>query len=106
MINLINDYSLSSLGTFENEILEELKSSKYNDLEDMVYRFQLTYAENIDISDEKYIQPSTIRNALPLGIYKVIDIKLMLKSLLPNQVQVNNTIDYARLKSNLTTKNT
>ena len=30
------DYSLSSLGSFKNEKLEELKNSKYNDLEDMV----------------------------------------------------------------------
>ena len=36
-------YSLSSLGTFKNELCEELKKSKYNDLEDMVYSFQLTY---------------------------------------------------------------
>ena len=35
-LNLINDYSLSSLGTFKNEILEELKNVKYNDLEDLV----------------------------------------------------------------------
>ena len=36
-------YSVSSLGTFKNEICEVLKKSKYNDLEDMVYSFQLTY---------------------------------------------------------------
>ena len=46
---LINDYSLSSLGMFKDEILEELKNAKFNDLEDMVYRFQLTYDEIIDI---------------------------------------------------------
>ena len=34
---LINDYSLSSLDTFKNEIVEELKNVKYNDLEDLVY---------------------------------------------------------------------
>ena len=38
----MNDHSLSSLGTFKNEILEELKKVKYNDLEDLLYRFQLT----------------------------------------------------------------
>ena len=32
----MNDYSLSSLGTVKIEIVEELKKSKYNDLEDMV----------------------------------------------------------------------
>ena len=33
---LINDFSLSSRGTFKNEIVEELKKIKYNDLEDLV----------------------------------------------------------------------
>ena len=37
---LRNDYSLCSLGTFKNEILEKLKKKeKYNDLEDLVYGF-------------------------------------------------------------------
>ena len=36
---LINNYSFSSVGTFKNEKLEELKNAKYNDLEDLVYRF-------------------------------------------------------------------
>ena len=33
---LKNDYSLSSLGMFKDEILEDLKNAKFNDLEDMV----------------------------------------------------------------------
>ena len=33
---LIKDYFLSSLGTFKNETLEELRIVKYKDLEDMV----------------------------------------------------------------------
>ena len=41
-IILINENSLSSLDTFKHEMLEELKNAKYNDLEDRVYRFQLT----------------------------------------------------------------
>ena len=52
---LINDYSLSSLGMFKDEILEELKNVKYNDLEDLVYRFKLTYDEIMDILHLKYI---------------------------------------------------
>ena len=44
-IILIDDYFLSSLGTFKEERLDEIKEAKYNDLEDMVYRFQLTYDE-------------------------------------------------------------
>ena len=42
---LINDFSLSSLGMFKDEIREDLKNANINDLEDMVYRFQLTYDE-------------------------------------------------------------
>ena len=54
-IILINDYSLSSLGAYINEKLEELKDVRYNNLEDLVYRFQLTYDEIIDILDLKCI---------------------------------------------------
>ena len=39
----------------KNEILEELKNVKHNDLEDLVYRMQLTYDEFTDILDLKYI---------------------------------------------------
>ena len=34
---------------FEEEMLKELKNAKDNDIEDMVYRFHLTYDEIIDI---------------------------------------------------------
>ena len=51
---LIKDYSSSSLDGFRNEILEELKTVNDTDLEDMVYRFQLTYSEIIDIFDLNY----------------------------------------------------
>ena len=39
----------------KNEILEEVKNVKYNDLEDLVYRPQLTYDENLDILALRYI---------------------------------------------------
>ena len=42
-IFLINDFFQSSLDTCKKEILEEIKKAKYNVLEDMVYRRQLTY---------------------------------------------------------------
>ena len=70
---------------FKNEILEELKKSKYNDLEDVVYRYQLTYNEFIDLLDLKYIPTATIVVSLPPGMYEIIDIKYMLKSLLPKR---------------------
>ena len=57
---LKNDYSLSSFGTLKNETLEEIKNSKYNDLQDMVYRFKLTYDEVY--SNINYRKHSTNRN--------------------------------------------
>ena len=39
----------------KNEILEELRNVKYNDLEDLVYRMRLSYAEIINMLDLKDI---------------------------------------------------
>ena len=103
---LINDYSLSSLGMFENEILEELKNVNFNDLEDMVYRSQLTYDEIIDILDLKYIPTKRTGYSLNPGIYEVIDLNNILKYILPDNVKVNVTIDDIRLKVNLKTNQT
>ena len=97
---------MSSLGTFKNEILEELKNVKYNDLEDLVYRFQLTYDEIIDILDLKHINGSTKEHTLPPGVYENLDINFMLKSLLPKEVKVKITIDDVELKSDLTAEET
>ena len=33
----------------KNEILEGIKKAKYNDIEDLVYRMQLTFDEFVDI---------------------------------------------------------
>ena len=49
-----NEYILSDFDTQKNKLLEDIKNSKYIDLEDLVYRFQLTYDENIDILNLKY----------------------------------------------------
>ena len=46
-----NEYKLSDFDTQKNEIFEELKNVKNNDLDDLVYRMQLTYDEIIDILD-------------------------------------------------------
>ena len=53
----------------KNEILEELKNVKYNDLEDLVYRMQLTYDEIIDLLGLKYIPAKRIRYKLKTNIY-------------------------------------
>ena len=36
------EYKLSDLGSQKSEIIEELKNVKYNNLEDMVFRMELT----------------------------------------------------------------
>ena len=67
---------------------------------------ELNYDEIIDKLDVKSIAGSTIGYTLPPGIYKITDISLMLKSLLPNKVKVKITIDDTRLRFNLTTNKT
>ena len=58
-----NENNLSDFDTQKNEILEDLKNVKYIDLEDLVYRFQLTYDEIVDILDLKSIPPK--KQAIP-----------------------------------------
>ena len=98
---LINDYSLSSLGIFKDEILEELKNVKYNDLEDLVYRFKLTYDEIMDILDLKYIPTRRTGYSIEPNIYNVVDLNNTLKNILPDNVKINITIDEKKYKSNL-----
>ena len=50
----------------------------------MVYRLELTYDERVSILDVIYIAGSTNGYILVPGIYKITDITLMVKSLLPN----------------------
>ena len=85
----------------KNEILEELRNAKFNDLEDLVYRFQLTYDEIIDVLDLKYIPTKRTGYSLNRGIYEVVDLNNTLKHMLPDNVKVSATIDDIRLKSNL-----
>ena len=96
-----DEYKLSDFDSQKNEILEELKNIKYNDLEDLVYRMQLTYIEIIDILDLKYIPTKRICYSLNPGIYEVVKLNNTLKYILPDNVKVSVTIDDNRLKSNL-----
>ena len=98
---LIKDYSLSSLGMFKDEILKELKNVKYNDLENLVYRFQLTYDEIIDILDFKNVHTKRIGYSIEPNIYNVVDLNNTLKNILPDNVKINVTIDEKKFKSNL-----
>ena len=94
-------YKLSDFDNQKNEIIEELKSVKYNDLEDLVYRMRLSYDEIMDILDLKYIRTKRRGYSLHVGIYEIIDLNNILKHTLPDNVKVNITIDDIGLKSNL-----
>ena len=61
---------LSDFDTQKTEILEELRTVKYNDLKDLVYRMQLTYDEIMDILDWKYIPTKRNGYSLNPGIMK------------------------------------
>ena len=98
---LIKDYSLSSLGMFKHEILEDLKNAKFNDLEDMVYRFQLTYDEIIDILDLKYTPTKRMGYSIEPNLYNVVDSNKTLKNILPNNVKINVTIDERKYRTGL-----
>ena len=101
-----NEYKLSDFDNQKNEILEELKIIKYNDLEDLVHRMQLTYNEFIDILDLKYIPTKRTGYSLNPGIFEVVDLNNTLKYILPDNVKVTITIDDIILKSNLKTNQT
>ena len=73
---------------------------KYIDLEDLVYRMQLTYDEVINILGIKYNSTKRTGNSLNVSLYEVVDLNNTLKITLPDNVKITVTIDI-RLKSNL-----
>ena len=87
----------------KNEILEEFKKTRYNDIEDLVYRMQLTYDDVLDILDLKYNPTKRTGNSLSPSIFEVVDlIKIYIYIyILPDIVKVSVTKDDVRLKSNL-----
>ena len=95
------EYKLSDFDDQKNVIIEELKNIKYNDLEDLVYRVQLSYNEIRNILDLNYIPTKRTGYSLNPGIYEVVDLNNTLNHILPNNVKVNITTDDIRLKSTL-----
>ena len=67
----------------------------------MVYRFQLTYDEIIDILDLKYIPTKRIGYSLKPNINQISEINKTLKYVLPDNVKISITIDDNKVKSNL-----
>ena len=86
----------------KNEILEELRNVKNNDLRDLIYRMRLSYDEIIYILDLEYIPTKRIGFSLNPNIYNVVDINNALKKILPDNVKTNVTIDEKKYKTNLT----
>ena len=74
-----NEYKLSDFDTQKNEILEEIKTAKYNDFEVLVYRNQLTYDEVIDVLDLKHIPTKRTSYSLNPVSYEVVDLNNTLK---------------------------
>ena len=95
------EYKLSDLDNQKNEILEELRNVKYNDLRDSIYRMQLTYNEIIDLLDLEYIPTKRIGFSLNPNIYNVVDINNSFKYILPDNVKINVTIDERKYKTDL-----
>ena len=95
------EYKLSDFDTQKNEIIEELKNDKYNDLEDLVYRMRLSYDEIMDILDLKYIPTKRTGYSIEPNIYNVIDLNKTLKNILPDNVKINISIDERKYKTDL-----
>ena len=81
------ELSYSDLDTHRNEIIEDLKFAEYNDLEDMVFRLELTFSEITEILDTSYIAASSTGYTLSTGIFEMSHLNSMLKSLLPLDVK-------------------
>ena len=88
-----NEYKLSDFDSQKHEMIEELKKAKYNDLEDLVYRIQLTYDEIINILDLKYISTKRMGYFIEPNIYNVVDLNKTLKNILPNNIKIKVSID-------------
>ena len=95
------EYKLSDFDTYKEEILQEIKNAKYNDLEDMVYRFQLTYGEIVNVLDFKYIHMKILGHSLKPNMYQISGINNTLENILPDNVEISVTIDEKLYKSKL-----
>ena len=65
------DYILSDLDTSKKGKIEELKNAEYNDLDDMVFRMQLTFHEVAEVLDTKYIDAKSTGYNFSSGLFEV-----------------------------------
>ena len=78
-----------------------MKRVKFRDLEDLVFRLQLTYHEIVDILDVKYISTKRIGYSLKPNIYNIVDSNNTLKNILLDSVKISVTIDDKKYQSNI-----
>ena len=69
------------------------KNAKKNDIEDIVYRFQLTYDEFVNVLDLKYIHTKRIGCSLKRTMYQIGNINNTLKIFYPVMRKEVLTID-------------
>ena len=72
---------------------EEVKRANYHDLEDLVYRMELTYDEFLDKLDIKYYPLKRTSYTLPHRKFKIIVINKTLEYSLHDIVKVSINID-------------
>ena len=99
-------YNLAGFDPFKSETLAGLRRAKYYDLEDLVYRMEVSYDEFMDVLDMKYTSATSFGYTLQERIYEISNLNIMLKYLPPDVVRVDITIDDVRLRSNSTTNKT
>ena len=62
-----NEYNLSDVHSHKNDIIQKLKNAEDNDLNDMVFKLELTYYGNEEIFDTNEIaKTSTWYSLLPV----------------------------------------
>ena len=82
------------------------KSTKHNDLEDMVFQLELNYSEIQYMLDMEHFVASSAGYTFPPGFYQNEEYKLMINSSFSYELKVNITIGDISLISNLTTNRT
>ena len=85
----------------KSEILSDVTGVKYKDFQDMVYKLDLAYNETVDIMDVKNFAASSTAYTLPAGLFEISDLNMILQSLLPDDMKVDNTTDNITPRSNL-----
>ena len=77
-------YTLAGFDYFKSEQLAELRRVRYKELEDMIYKMELTYDEILDMLDIKNYAGSTNGYTITPRMNEISDNNLMIKSSLPN----------------------